>query len=115
MPGYSLCLAPLPYSRSNPSRFFGDTVQLIRRLRRRALRPCSTVDRGRIPGPVNGIWRGRRPDHLLLFCGGVWVKRDPIHTPTHQHNMSEPQIQLNELKKTFRTHEREAGMRATVT
>src|SRR5687768_4021166 len=29
--------------------------------------------------------------------------------------MSEPQIQLRDLKKTFRTHEREAGMRATVT
>ena len=29
--------------------------------------------------------------------------------------MSEPQIQLTNLKKTFRTHEREAGIRATVT
>ena len=29
--------------------------------------------------------------------------------------MAEPQIQLSELKKTFRTHEREAGMRATIT
>src|SRR5205823_13623152 len=42
---------------------------------------------------------------------------DPFtHTPKHPHThtMSEPQIQLLDLKKTYRTHEREAGMRATV-